>query len=55
MTIATSQLPFGIVGVFLVLLGAGLVLDANWLWRGSMVAALGVYCLVVPQRDRSVP
>lgn len=42
---AKQASPFGVLGVFLVLLGAGLVLDADWTWRGGSLMAGGVWCL----------
>jgi hypothetical protein len=54
MTVSTSSAsPFGIIGVFLVLLGAGVILDANWFWRGAAVVAIGLYCVCAPSRERS--
>ena len=37
--------PFGVLGVFLVMLGAGVVLDADWSWRGGALIALGAWYL----------
>jgi hypothetical protein len=36
-----------VLGVFLVLLGAGVVLDADWTWRGAALAAGGVLLLAM--------
>lgn len=36
---------FGVAGVFLILLGAGLILDADWTWPGSGLIATGAWCL----------
>jgi hypothetical protein len=49
---ATAQpgSPHGVLGVFFVLLGAGLIFDADWNWRGGTVIALGVLCLVIASR-----
>jgi hypothetical protein len=44
--VARSGSPHGVLGVFFVLLGAGLVFDADWSWRGGAVMAVGVACLV---------
>jgi hypothetical protein len=40
-----STSPFGIFGVFFVMLGAGLILDGDWWWPGGGLIALGTYCL----------
>jgi hypothetical protein len=45
--------PHGVLGVFFVLLGAGLVFDADWNWRGGGVMALGVLLLVSASRRDS--
>jgi hypothetical protein len=42
----TRRTPFGVVGVFLVLLGAGVILDANWTWRGGLLIVAGAALLV---------
>ena len=39
--------PFGVLGVFLALLGAGLVLDADWTWRGGTLMVVGAALLVL--------
>lgn len=53
---ATSARPVGpasgVFGVFFVLLGAGLVLDGDWLWRGTAVMSIGA-CLLATSRARS--
>jgi hypothetical protein len=36
--------PFAVVGVFLVLLGVGVILDADWTWSGSGLIAAGLWC-----------
>lgn len=36
--------PFGPLGVFLAMLGAGLVLDADWWWPGGALMAAGLWC-----------
>jgi hypothetical protein len=41
---------FGVVGVFLTLLGAGVILDADWIGIGSVVMAAGVACLTTEAR-----
>ena len=43
--------PYGVLGVFLVLLGAGLILDADWTWWGSALMAAGAACLVAEWRQ----
>ncbi len=43
--------PHGVLGVFFVLLGAGLVFDADWQWRGGSLMALGAACLVAAARQ----
>jgi hypothetical protein len=42
--------PQGVLGVFFVLLGAGLVFDGDWQWRGGSMMAVGVACLVIAAR-----
>lgn len=37
----------GILGLFFVMLGVGLVLDADWTWRGGSAIAFGGYLLLV--------
>ena len=37
--------PFGVLGVFLVMLGAGVVLDGDWWIPGGALMAAGVWCL----------
>jgi hypothetical protein len=39
--------------VFFVLLGAGLIFDADWSWRGGAIMALGALCLVTAARRDS--
>jgi len=39
-----------VLGVFLVLLGAGVVLDADWTWRGSALIGVGGVLLVLEAR-----
>jgi hypothetical protein len=43
-------LPFGVLGVFLVLLGAGVVLDADWMWRGGTLMVVGAGLLALEAR-----
>lgn len=45
--------PHAVLGVFFVLLGAGLVFDADWQWRGGGVMAVGAACLVAAARRES--
>ncbi len=40
----------GIIGVFFVMLGAGLILDADWIWRGASAIAIGGYLVVAACR-----
>ncbi|MEO6025707.1 MAG: hypothetical protein ABIR79_02425 [Candidatus Binatia bacterium] len=42
---------FGIAGVFLSLLGVGLILDADWTWPGSGLIAAGAWCLWKARED----
>ena len=42
--------PHGVLGVFFLLLGAGIVFDADWQWRGGGMMAVGVACLVAAAR-----
>jgi hypothetical protein len=42
--------PASIVGVFLVILGAGVILDGEWLWRGLASMAAGASCFVQMRR-----
>ena len=37
--------PFGVFGVFLLLLGAGLVLDADRTWAGAGLMLAGALCM----------
>jgi hypothetical protein len=39
-----------VLGVFLVFLGAGVVLDADWAWRGGVVMLIGAMLLVLETR-----
>ena len=45
--------PFGVIGVYLVLLGAGLILDADWWWRGMGLVLIGAAGLVAEWRQAS--
>jgi hypothetical protein len=36
---------FGVIGVFLVLLGVGLILDADWMRRDGCLVASDAWCL----------
>ena len=38
---AGRRRPYGVLGVFLVLLGAGLVLDADRTWTGGILMLAG--------------
>jgi hypothetical protein len=42
--------PFGILGVFLLLLGVGLILDADWIGPGSVVGLAGMCCFGIQRR-----
>ncbi len=44
--------PFGVLGVFLALLGAGVALDGDWLWRGGLLMAAGGVLLALEWRQR---
>ncbi len=46
----SRRLPFGVLGVFLVLLGAGVVLDADWVWRGGALMIAGGVLLALEAR-----
>jgi hypothetical protein len=46
-----DQGPYGVMGVFLTLLGAGVILDGDWWWPGSTLIVVGVACLVAAARD----
>jgi len=41
-----------VLGVFLVFLGAGVVLDGNWTWRGGVLMLIGAGLLVLETRQR---
>jgi hypothetical protein len=45
-----SDSPSGILGAFFVMLGTGLVLDADWLLRGLAVIAVGISCFLFDGR-----
>jgi len=47
-----SGSSFGVVGVFWILLGVGLILDADWIRLGSCFVASGAWCLWM-ERHRS--
>jgi len=47
-----SRLPYGVLGVFLVLLGAGTMLDADWLIRGGALVLCGAALMVLEGRQR---
>jgi hypothetical protein len=36
--------------VFLILLGVGVILDADWMWSGSLLIASGAWGLVLEAR-----
>lgn len=40
----------GMIGLFLVLLGAGLILDAGWVVPGAITIAAGGWCLWAGRR-----
>ncbi|HUK63424.1 MAG TPA: hypothetical protein VLV15_08825 [Dongiaceae bacterium] len=42
--------PHAVLGVFFVMLGAGLIFDADWHWRGGGIMALGAACMVAAAR-----
>ena len=39
--------PFGLLGVFLVMLGIGVVLDGDWWIPGGALMTAGVWCLTI--------
>jgi len=43
--------PANILGVFLVVCGAGVILDGDVLWRGIVAMAAGVSCLAWARRS----
>jgi len=47
----TGRRPYGLIGVFLVMLGAGVILDADRTGWGSGLIAAGVACLVAERRQ----
>jgi len=47
-----SRLPYGVLGVFLVLLGAGTMLDADWMMRGGALVLGGAALLALEGRQR---
>lgn len=51
----SQRQPFGVIGVFLLLLGAGLVLDADRTWSGSVLIVAGAACLAAEWRQQPRP
>ncbi len=51
MTSASARRPYGVIGVFLVLLGAGVILDDQRTGWGSGVIIAGTACLVAEWRQ----
>jgi len=45
------RFPYGVLGVFLVLLGAGLMLDGDWMIRGGAVVLAGAALLALERRQ----
>ena len=45
-----DESAFGIVGVFLTLLGAGVVLDADCVGMGAIMMTAGIACLTIEAR-----
>lgn len=41
----THGSALGVVGVFLMMLGAGVILDADWWWSGSALIGTGAGCI----------
>lgn len=41
-----EQRPFGVIGVFLVLLGAGVILDGDRMWSGYTLIIAGAASLL---------
>ena len=46
-----SRLPYGVLGVFLVLLGAGVMLDGDWILRGGLLVLGGAALLTLEWRQ----
>lgn len=46
-----SRLPYGVLGVFLVLLGAGTMLDGDWRIRGGILVIGGAAMLALERRQ----
>ena len=46
-----SRLPYGVLGVFLVLLGAGKILDGDWRIRGGILVIGGAAMLALEWRQ----
>jgi len=47
----TSRAPYGVLGVFLVLLGAGVMLDGDWMVRGGLLVLGGAALLALERRQ----
>lgn len=46
--------PASILGIFLVVCGAGVILDGDWLWRGVAAMTVGVSCLAWTRRSEEL-
>jgi hypothetical protein len=49
--VTRSPGAFGPVGYFLLVLGAGVILDADRVWLGGAVMAGGVLCILAGRRS----
>jgi hypothetical protein len=52
---ARKRRPYGALGVFLVVLGAGVILDADLTGAGWLAILVGVACLVAESRQAVHP
>jgi hypothetical protein len=52
---SVKRRPYGVLGVFVVLLGAGLVLDGDRLYAGPLLMAVGGLCLFAEWRQPVAP
>jgi hypothetical protein len=46
-----ARFPYGVLGVFLVLLGAGMMLDGDWTLRGGALVLGGAALLALERRQ----
>lgn len=47
----TGRRPYGVIGAFLVMLGAGVIFDADRTYSGSGLILAGVACLIAERRQ----